>query len=107
MTPSAGDIRCIVFGHLTRMAVWHLRHEWETTKPTSERIDQVRSRMAAMGDPKPLIERLAAAVTAPTATPHGTPLFPDSTRGRVFTLQNLDRLVDSTRLAEFRTRGDK
>ena len=30
-----------------------------------------------------------------------------STRGRVFTLQNLDRLVDSTRLAEFRTRGDK
>ncbi|MDE2906385.1 MAG: hypothetical protein OXQ28_09915, partial [Acidobacteriota bacterium] len=30
-----------------------------------------------------------------------------STRGRVFTLQNLDRLVDSTRLAEFRSRGDK
>lgn len=27
-----------------------------------------------------------------------------STRGRIFTLQNLDRLVDSTRLAEFRTR---
>ena len=27
-----------------------------------------------------------------------------STRGRVFTLQNLDRLVDNTRLAEFRTR---
>ena len=30
-----------------------------------------------------------------------------STRGRVFTLQNLDRLVDSTRLAEFRTRDDR
>lgn len=30
-----------------------------------------------------------------------------STRGRVFTLQNLDRLVDSTRLAEFRTRNDR
>ena len=29
-----------------------------------------------------------------------------STHGRVFTLQNLDRLVDSTRLAEFRTRVD-
>ena len=27
-----------------------------------------------------------------------------STRGRVFTLQNLDRIVDHTRLAEFRTR---
>jgi len=77
MTPSAGDIRCIVFGHLTRLAVWHLRHEWEPTKPPSERIDQVRSRMAAMGDPKPLIETLAAAATAPAATAHGTPLFPD------------------------------
>ena len=30
-----------------------------------------------------------------------------STRGRVFTLQNLNRLVDSTRLAEFRTRDDR
>ena len=30
-----------------------------------------------------------------------------STRGSVFTLQNLDRLVDSTRLAEFRTRDDR
>ena len=29
-----------------------------------------------------------------------------STSGRVFTLQNLDRLVQSTRLAEFRTRED-
>ena len=30
-----------------------------------------------------------------------------STRGSVFTLQNLDRLVDSTRLAEFRTRSSR
>ena len=30
-----------------------------------------------------------------------------STRGRVFTLQNLDRLVDNTRIVEFRTRGDR
>jgi hypothetical protein len=27
-----------------------------------------------------------------------------ATRGKVFTMQNLNRLVDSTRLAEFRTR---
>ena len=78
MTPSTGDIRCIVFGHLTRMAVWHLRHDWDTTKPTSERLDEVRSSMAAMGDPKPLIETLAAADMSPAATPHGTTLFPDN-----------------------------
>lgn len=77
MTPSAGDIRCIVFGHLTRMAVWDLRHTWDSTKPTSERLDRVRSRMAAVGDPKPLIESLAAVAVSPAATAHGTPLFPD------------------------------
>lgn len=33
--------------------------------------------MAAMGDPKPLIETLAAAEMSPAATAHGTPLFPD------------------------------
>jgi hypothetical protein len=27
-----------------------------------------------------------------------------ATRGKVFTLQNMDRLVDSTKLREFRTR---
>ena len=75
MKPSAGDIRCIVFGHLTRMAVWRLRHAWDATKTTPERLDHVRSRMAAMGDPKPLIETLAAAEMSPAATPHGTPLF--------------------------------
>lgn len=77
MKPSAGDIRCIVFGHLTRMAVWRLRHAWDATKPTPERLDHVRARMAAMGDPKPLIETLAAAEMSPAATPHGTPLFRD------------------------------
>ena len=77
MTPSAGDIRCIVFGHLTRMAVWQLRHTWDSTKPTFERLDEVRSRMSSVGDPKPLIETLAAADTSPVAAAHDTPLFPD------------------------------
>ena len=77
MTPTAGDIRCIVFGHLTRMAVWRLRHDWDRTQPTSERLDQVRCETVAIGDPKPLIETLAIATVSPAATAHGTPLFPD------------------------------
>src|SRR6266446_1056308 len=31
---SPGDIRCITFGHLTRMAVWNLRASWDPTMPT-------------------------------------------------------------------------
>ncbi len=76
MTPSAGDIRCIVFGHLTRMAVWDLRHTWDSTKPTSERLGRVRSGFGAVGDPSPLIDTLAAAGVSPAVTAHGMPLFP-------------------------------
>ena len=76
MTPSAGDIRCIVFGHLTRMAVWDLRHTWDSTKPTSERLGRVRSGFGAVGDPRPLIDTLAAAAVSPAVTAHGMPLFP-------------------------------
>lgn len=77
MMPTAGDIRCIVFGHLTRMAVWRLRHDWDRAQPTSERLGQVRSETVALGDPKPLIETLATATVSPAVTAHGTPLFPD------------------------------
>ena len=29
LTATAGDIRCITFGHLTRLAVWFLRSSWD------------------------------------------------------------------------------
>ena len=76
--PTAGDVRCIVFGHLTRMAVWRLRHDWDSTQPTSERLDRVGSETAAFGDPKRLIETLAIAAVSPGRHPRTIrPLFPD------------------------------
>ncbi len=27
-SPSQGDLRCILFGHITRLAAWHLRQSW-------------------------------------------------------------------------------
>lgn len=38
MKPSAGDIRCIVYGHITRMGVWNLRNNWDPAIPISERL---------------------------------------------------------------------
>ena len=32
-----GDTRCIVFGHLTRMAVWHRRSTWIEMSPPQKR----------------------------------------------------------------------
>jgi len=39
--PTQGDIRCIIFGHLIRLAVWFLRKDWERTWTTNKQIDAV------------------------------------------------------------------
>jgi putative DNA methylase len=59
MKPSAGDIRCIVYGHLTRMAVWNLRKTWDSSLPTAERLRRVRAAVAALGDAQAVIHTLA------------------------------------------------
>lgn len=33
-----GDIRCIIFGHLTRLAVWSLRKKWTRKKSTKKKL---------------------------------------------------------------------
>ena len=68
--PTYGDTRCIVLGHLTRMAIWVLRNGWEGSRPTSEKIAAVRERIAGYGDPDRLARR------APPAEAHvDLPLF--------------------------------
>ena len=75
-TPTYGDTRCVVLGHLTRMAVWVLRDGWESSLPTAEKIAAVRERMTGYGDP----DRLAR--WAPPAEPHSDlPLFSRRTTG--------------------------
>lgn len=41
ITPTQGDIRCIIFGHFTRLAIWRLRQSWNRTKPVEERLGNV------------------------------------------------------------------
>ena len=36
-----GDIKCITYGHLIRLAVWSLRHEWNKLDKTAIRIAKV------------------------------------------------------------------
>jgi hypothetical protein len=58
MKPSAGDIRCIVYGHLTRMAIWRLRAEWDSHLPTSRRLDHVHTAIRELGDAQAVIGEL-------------------------------------------------
>ncbi len=55
-----GDTRCIVFGHLTRMAVWNLRTVWNRSMPTSQKIAAFRRWIVGFGDP----EAIALTATA-------------------------------------------
>ena len=48
MKPTAGDIRCIAFGHITRMAIWGLRANWDATQPTAAKLEAIRRDMDAL-----------------------------------------------------------
>jgi putative DNA methylase len=47
--PTPGDIRCIIFGHLVRLAIWSLRSQWEKNKPIASRIAKVAAWLLQFG----------------------------------------------------------
>ena len=63
-TPSHGDTRCIVLGHLTRMAVWMLRHEWDRSTSTAEKLASFSDAMTAYGDHDQLARLTTSAIPA-------------------------------------------
>lgn len=70
--PTRGDIRCIVFGHLTRMAVWNLRKSWDSALPTAQKLNRFAQALADIADPEAAVDRAAA--EKPVLAPAG-PLF--------------------------------
>jgi adenine-specific DNA methylase len=47
--PSPGDIRCVAYGHLIRLAVWSLRKKWDKRRKTGERISVVEQWLERFG----------------------------------------------------------
>jgi len=45
LTPSAGDIRCTTFGHITRLAVWNLYKSWDPGRQMVRKLEAVRDWM--------------------------------------------------------------
>ena len=39
--PTRGDIRCVTYGHLIRLAIWSLRQGWLKDEPTNRRIVRI------------------------------------------------------------------
>lgn len=74
-TPTTGDTRCIIFGHLTRMAIWNLRKEWDRNLPTGVKLDLFAQAVTLLADPDQLLEHLASTkrVSAPAGPLFATP----------------------------------
>ena len=47
--PTRGDIRCIIYGHLTRLATWRLRQAWNTDCPFSRKLQLVSEEITDLG----------------------------------------------------------
>jgi adenine-specific DNA methylase len=52
MNPTRGDIRCIIFGHLIRLAIWNLRIGWNREISTKTRLKKVDDWISNFGGPK-------------------------------------------------------
>jgi len=39
--PTRGDVRCIIFGHIIRLAIWQLRRTWKPVMPVEEKLAAV------------------------------------------------------------------
>jgi len=76
MKPTAGDTRCIIFGHMSRMTIWNLRATWDADRPMSEKLDSFAEAFYKLGD----VDSVAALVAAHSA--------PQTTTGPLFTEAN-------------------
>jgi hypothetical protein len=50
MNPTRGDLRCVISGHLIRLAVWRLRTEWQKDIDTEKRLQKVEEWINHFGD---------------------------------------------------------
>jgi hypothetical protein len=76
--PTIGDIRCITFGHLSRMAVWLLRPTWNPNLTTAEKLILVAQAISNLGPYQIVIDTLSSSSEDRLGPPVGAlPLFKD------------------------------
>ena len=68
--PTRGDIRCIVCGHLIRIAVWQLRKGWAKNQDTEHRLERVGDWIRQFGDWQTIITNLDGVPSRRTGRSH-------------------------------------
>jgi adenine-specific DNA methylase len=61
LQPTKGDIRCIVFGHLIRMAIWNLKKGWDATLPVQKKLQLLGLQVASLPQPAAIEEPFSRA----------------------------------------------
>ncbi|ARU21634.1 gene ii and x protein [Ralstonia solanacearum] len=70
MKPTPGDIRCIAFGHIARMAIWRLRSDWDASRPTAEKLEAIRKSMDSIATVDELRAALGGAQSVSSTGTH-------------------------------------
>lgn len=74
LTPTLGDARCLLFGHLTRLVVWQLRVDWRSELSVAKKLSEVEGCFQKVY-PLDLIDQLAAQVVSSSLEIERLPLF--------------------------------
>ncbi len=62
MKPTTGDVRCVTFGHLTRMAVWQLRQSWDRNLSAEDRARRFAEEVKSLADVNAVVDEVGAAL---------------------------------------------
>lgn len=68
MKPSLGDVRCIAYGHITRMAIANLRRSWNVATPTTEKLAAIKAAMDSITTLDEVKAGIAELSVEPSAT---------------------------------------
>jgi len=49
LRPTHGDLRCVAYGHLIRLAIWNLRRDWEPGLSSATKLSVLASATAKLG----------------------------------------------------------
>ena len=49
LRPTQGDVRCVTYGHLARMAIWNLRADWRSDYATDQRLSRIEKWISDFG----------------------------------------------------------
>ena len=75
---STGDLRCMAYGHMTRMAIWNLRRVWSASANTKEKIQQFTDELNRFGYYEGVLAALAKSpqsIMDPPTHPHAPPIL--------------------------------